>query len=146
MIRGTRSLAEALAASGALPRRRTEGGGRRTEERKKKRGGARKTALPGQVVEALTRLGIWAFRVHSGKVQLKSGHWMQLAPAGTPDVLFLCPDGRMGAVECKERSGRTSRAQRQRLDAINRAGGLAFVARSVADAVEALQAEGVLCH
>jgi len=124
--------------------RRTEDGGRRAEEKKKKRGGARKTALPGLVVEALTRLGLWAFRVHSGKVQLRSGHWMALAPAGTPDVIILLPDGRMGACECKERSGRASRAQRQRLDAINRAGGVAFVAHSVAEAVEALQAEGVL--
>lgn len=54
---------------------------------------------------------------------------------GGADLLGVAPDGRFLAVEVKTATGRVSKEQKRFIDAVNRAGGLAGVARSVEDAI-----------
>ena len=62
-------------------------------------------------------------------------HWKvwqgPLSKNGVSDILGILPGGRLLAVEVKTNRGRVSPLQQLFLDAINRKGGLAFVARSV---------------
>lgn len=58
---------------------------------------------------------------------------------GVADILgCLRPNGRLLAVECKAGKGRLSREQEAFLAGVQAAGGLAVVARSLADLEEAL--------
>ena len=62
----------------------------------------------------LSLLGFNPFRVQSGVIQTKSGHWMHLAPEGTPDVCAVVPiSGRRLMVETKRpKGGKHTEAQR----------------------------------
>lgn len=61
---------------------------------------------------------------------------------GTPDI-FICWQGRFVAIEVKSPKGVVSDAQVERLGEIDRAGGIAIVARSVQDVVAAVKAAGL---
>jgi hypothetical protein len=50
---------------------------------------------------------------------------------GVSDILGVLPGGRALAIEVKAPKGKVSPHQQQFIDAVNQAGGLAFVARSV---------------
>ena len=52
--------------------------------------------------------------------------------------------GRLVGIECKRRGGKASPDQLACIDAINRAGGVAFVARGIEDVERALRLEGLL--
>lgn len=62
---------------------------------------------------------------------------------GVPDILFITPDGRFGAIEVKDKfsinapseSGYPSLEQIEFLDAVNYRGGVAFVARDLEDVI-----------
>ena len=64
-------------------------------------------------------------------------HWKvwqgPMSKNGVSDILGILPGGRLLAVEVKTNRGRVSPLQQLFLDAINRYGGLGFVARSVED-------------
>lgn len=62
----------------------------------------------------LNLMGFDAFRVQSGAIQTKSGHWMTLAPEGTPDICARVPiSGRRLMVETKRpKDGKHTDAQR----------------------------------
>ncbi len=62
----------------------------------------------------LELMGFRPFRVHSGKIQTKSGHWMTLAPKGTPDLCAVVPvSGRRLTIETKRpKGGKRTEAQR----------------------------------
>jgi penicillin-binding protein-related factor A (putative recombinase) len=62
-------------------------------------------------------------------------HWG--GPMGEPGVsdIIGCYMGRMLAIEIKAPNGKVSEHQREFLDRVNAAGGLAFVARSVDDVI-----------
>lgn len=57
---------------------------------------------------------------------------------GSADLIGIAPDGRFLAVECKAPRGRTTEAQRLFLELVRARGGIAFVARSGAEALEGL--------
>lgn len=59
---------------------------------------------------------------------------------GVADILGVLPDGRFLAIECKSTTGKPSEAQIAFLANVNARGGLAFVARSLDDAKEHLEA------
>jgi len=84
-------------------------------------------AIRTAIVRALTERGCW--------VLVTTG----VALSGTPDIL-ACHEGRFVALEVKQNGGYPSRIQRHRLAQIKKAGGEARVVRSVAEALEALDA------
>ncbi len=58
---------------------------------------------------------------------------------GVSDILAVLPGGRFLAVEVKAPKGKVSPLQQQFIDAVNQAGGLAFVARSVEEVIRILK-------
>ncbi|OCC14769.1 hypothetical protein DBT_1829 [Dissulfuribacter thermophilus] len=58
---------------------------------------------------------------------------------GVSDILGVLPGGRFLAIEVKTRRGRLTRRQEAFLSAVNRQGGLGFVARSLEDVVGTLE-------
>jgi hypothetical protein len=82
---------------------------------------------------ALTSLGYWVIRIHSGKVRVKRG-FMQLAPVGTPDLLVL---DAMGFLEVKT-ADKASKPSAEQLAWHERAAKLGVrvaVVRSVGEAI-----------
>ena len=60
-----------------------------------------------------------------------------MSTPGVPD-LICCFKGRLVGIEIKAEKGIVSDYQKEFIDRINKAGGLAFVARSVDDVIEGL--------
>ena len=95
------------------------------------------------ILQWLRLQGAWCVRVNGGAVKTEGRFIRFTDTVGTPDIL-CCWFGRMVGIECKRKGGRASPDQLACIDAINRAGGLAFVADSLADVERALKAEGLL--
>ena len=79
----------------------------------------------------------WCERQNSGAVRV-GGRFVRFGWPGCPDVLGQLKDGRLLGVEVKAAKGRTSPEQAAFLARINRAGGLAFVARDLRDVAHEL--------
>ena len=79
----------------------------------------------------------WCERMNSGAVRI-GARFVRFGWPGCPDVLGQLKDGRLLGVEVKAAKGRTSPEQVAFLERINRAGGLAFVARDLRDVVREL--------
>lgn len=75
---------------------------------------------------------VW--RCHSGMVRVRRG-WLHLSPEGTPDIVGFLRDGRFIGLECKLPGERPTEVQRQAIERIVEAGGVASVVRSVDDAM-----------
>lgn len=82
--------------------------------------------------------GLRLARVQSGKVVLRGGRWMQLAEAGTADLLGSW-NGRALAVEAKVLKGAQLQTQIAWASEWRRAGGLYLVARDVAELRDGLR-------
>jgi hypothetical protein len=98
------------------------------------------------ILSYLAALGVMAWRTNSGGFKGKSGSYYRFhTQRGCADIIGVLPGGRFLAIEVK-RPGKDSTSKRRReeqlafQDAINGAGGLAFIARSVAE-VEAVLRE-----
>lgn len=100
-------------------------------------------AIQKLILSWLRLHGAWAVRVNSGAARVGKRLVRFTDTVGTPDIL-CCVGGRLVGIEVKRPGGRLRPAQGEVLDAIRRAGGLAFVARSVDDVEQALRAEGLL--
>jgi hypothetical protein len=87
------------------------------------------SAIDRSIGRELTRRGAWGEKTHGTAAGRR----------GVPDWK-ICHRGRFLAVETKTPVGRTTRLQRHELDRVQRAGGLAIVARSVDDVRQALDA------
>ena len=87
--------------------------------------------------------GAFCVRVNGGAVKTEGRFIRFTDTVGCPDIL-CCWFGRMVGIECKRKGGKASPDQLACIDAINRAGGMAFVATSLADVERALKAEGLL--
>jgi Holliday junction resolvase len=95
------------------------------------------------ILSYLGYVGAVAVRINSG-VSRTGGRFVRFnSLPGCPDVL-ACVAGRFVAVEVKRPGERPTAQQQHAIDSINRAGGLAFVARSVGDVHAALIAEGLI--
>lgn len=107
------------------------------------------TRLHQRIMLALSEAGCVVWRnetagAYMGKVIHKAGDQVTLAGArflpaglckGSADIIGLTSKGRFLAVEVKTPNGRVSKDQALFLQAVNQRGGLAGVARSVADAL-----------
>lgn len=113
------------------------------------------TRLQHEIMLALSEAGCTVFRNNTGQAWLgkpihQAGDQVTLQGAhkipfglcvGSADLIGIAPDGRFLAVEVKVpesgswRAGRVSPEQRDFLAAVNAAGGLGGIARSVEDAL-----------
>ena len=111
------------------------------------------TKIQNSILVALSQAGCTVWRVETagawvGRQIHKDGSTVTLANArmfrtglctGGSDIIGISPAGRFIAIEVKTRTGRVSPEQQRFIDAVNRAGGIAGVARSVEDALELIR-------
>ena len=101
-----------------------------------------------QVKQVIKATGIKLQRINTGCFVIGTGinrRFIKTADAGTCDFEGYDNKGRFVAIECKRPTGgRLSPAQRERIEDINKKGGVAFVAHSGAEALEKLQQRGCL--
>ena len=113
------------------------------------------TRLMNEIMLALSEAGCTVFRNNTGQAWLgkpihQAGDQVTLQGAhkipfglcvGSADLIGIAPDGRFLAVEVKvpasgaRKAGRVSREQQAFLSAVNAAGGIGGIARSVEDAL-----------
>ena len=85
-----------------------------------------------------------AFRVNSGRVLVGGGgkkYAYQGAPTGTSDIIGCLPDGRFLAIEVKQED-KLSEEQIVFINSVIEKGGVAFVAHSVTECMDMLEAAG----
>jgi hypothetical protein len=101
-------------------------------------------ALTTAVLNALQQMpGVVAWRCNSGTAKVRGG-WMHLAPNGTADVIgFASPGGRFFGIELKVQGGRHPHTKEQQDwgAKVQKHGGIYILARSVAEALDALTRE-----
>ena len=87
-----------------------------------------------EIVEFLNKVGINAWRQNSGMI--KSGsRFIRVGIKGCPDIIGWWPDGKFLGIEVKSNNEPTTPAQKDFIDQINEAGGYAFIAKSLDDAI-----------
>jgi hypothetical protein len=89
-----------------------------------------------EVLIALSAAGCIVWRNNTGVLKDSTGRPVKfgLCP-GSSDVIGIAPNGSFLAVEVKSKTGRVSPKQQTFIDAVNRSGGIAGVARSSEEAV-----------
>jgi len=95
-----------------------------------------------QLLQKHPKVGkVW--RQNSGTFKMGYGESQRYVRANTAkgmaDIMGILKDGRTLAIECKSPTGTVKQHQKEFLDAITKAGGLAFVARSVDDVINQLE-------
>jgi len=92
--------------------------------------------LVDPTLDLLKLHGVWAWRANAGAIETKHDTFVQLAPAGTPDILGARPsDGKLFGIECKTREGKLNQNQRAWREKAERNHVLYFVVRSISDAL-----------
>lgn len=106
------------------------------------------SAVIQEVKEVIKVTGLKIQRINTGCFVIGTGRnrrFIKTADAGTCDFEGYDNKGRFVAIECKRPTGgRLSPAQRERIEDINRKGGVAFVAHSGEEALEKLKQYGCL--
>ena len=87
--------------------------------------------------------GAWVGRVlhkDAGQVTLTDARMIRFGLAvGSSDIIGIAPCGRFFAVEVKTRTGKPTKEQMVFLNAVNNAGGISGIARSVEDALKLIR-------
>jgi hypothetical protein len=84
----------------------------------------------------LSASGCLVWRNNTGALPDKNGRILKFGLCkGGSDIIGICPDGKFLAVEVKTETGRASSDQMRFIDAINRLGGRAGIAREAKKAV-----------
>lgn len=90
------------------------------------------------LIESLNAIpGVWARRMHSGKVRARGGY-VYLGATGAPDI-FALVRGRALFLEAKLPKGLVTEAQLAEHGRIRQAGGVVVVVRSVRDGIDAVR-------
>ncbi len=98
---------------------------------------------PSTAIEILTMFGFVAWRCNAGKVPTKGG-WMHLAHKGVSDVFgFHQLTGLIAAVECKTDKDKPRPEQIDFLNKVERVGGMAVVAWTEEDLLNAINAKRI---
>ena len=100
-------------------------------------------AIVTAVLELLAYRGVFARRINVGPIPAKGGGFRRSRMVGISDILGVLPGGRFLAIECKAPGGRVRPEQADFIAAVNRKGGLAFVAVSTLDVERRLDQEGI---
>jgi hypothetical protein len=113
----------------------------------------KETKIQRQIMLDLSQAGHMVFRnetvgAYVGQVIHKSGDQVTLARAifmrlglaiGSCDLIGITPSGRFFGIEVKTAKGRASKEQKVFIDAINKQGGIAGIARTSEEALTLLQ-------
>ena len=93
------------------------------------------------ILEWLAIYKILAWRNQSGIIILGDNkkRAIRMGTKGVSDIVGCLPDGRILCIEVKTEKGKVSDAQQDFIDKINKAIGLAFVARSIEDCEKQLK-------
>jgi hypothetical protein len=97
-------------------------------------------AIIREIMLAVTKAGGRLWRNNVGQLQDINGRWVQFGvcnPGGS-DLIGFTADGRFLAVEVKAGKTPTTGPQERFIEAVNKAGGVGVIARSVGDVMEAL--------
>jgi len=111
------------------------------------------TKIQNLILMALSKAGCLVFRNESagawvGKVIHKDASQVTLTNArmirfglavGSSDIIGVAPCGRFIAIEIKTSKGRATKEQLRFFEAVNNAGGIAGIARSVEDALKLIR-------
>jgi hypothetical protein len=82
---------------------------------------------------------IIAWRNQSGAVITASGSFIRMSRMGVSDIIAVQPrTGKVCCMECKTKTGRLTPYQKEFIDDVKAAGGIAGVVRSVEDAEKLL--------
>lgn len=93
-----------------------------------------------EILLAIGRIpGLLCWRNNSGALPDRSGRVIRYGLVGSPDIL-ACYRGRFLGIEVKAKDGKQREAQVNFQRALERAGGVYVVARSVDDALSAIEA------
>lgn len=90
----------------------------------------RETEVTAAIRSVLAAHGIWVWKQWQGPMS---------SPRGVSDLIGIAPGGRFLAVEVKTERGRLSAHQERFLEQVRRHGGIAFVARSMDDAIDLIR-------
>lgn len=108
--------------------------------------------LQREIQAALSKEGCRAFRTNAGDAW--TGEWQTMGqqailikharrfiglPKGFPDLLVVCPGGKVVFMEIKTQTGRVSPEQQKMHQFLRRMGQRVTVARSVSDAIKAVR-------
>jgi hypothetical protein len=111
------------------------------------------TKIQNLILMALSKAGCLLFRNESagawvGKVLHKDANQVTLTDArmirfglavGSADIIGIAPCGRFLAIEIKTSTGRPTKEQLRFIEAVNNAGGISGIARSVEDALKLIR-------
>lgn len=101
-------------------------------------------ALQRAIADTLTYHGFLVIRVNSGLARAMHGDGaVQLAPAGTPDLLAVPPQGSPWWIEVKTPTGRVRPEQARMHQELRERGQLVYVVRSIDQLLRLLRAEGL---
>jgi hypothetical protein len=88
---------------------------------------------------AASERGARVFRNNTGKLQDKTGRWVDFGLCvGSSDLIGLTQDGRFLAIEVKRPGEKATQAQERFIEMVNSMGGVAFVATSAKDVYDRL--------
>lgn len=100
----------------------------------------RESALVRAVLDYLTLRGVCHWRNNSGALKV-GNRLVRFGTPGSADILAVLAGGRLLAIECKRRGQSLRQAQRAWLAAVEQAGGIACVARSLDDVMAVVEGE-----
>lgn len=97
------------------------------------------TDLVRAILEYLHLRGITAWRNNTGAY--KAGkRFIRFGYVGSGDILgVIPPTGKLLSIECKTKKNKPSHKQEEFMELVVRAGGIAFVARSIEDVQDGLR-------
>ena len=98
----------------------------------------REGAIVQACLDYLNIYGAYVWRNNTGALKAKDERLVRFGKPGSSDILGIMPGGRFIAVECKSENGKLSDKQKAFLEEVERLGGLAIVAKSVDDVIDAV--------
>jgi hypothetical protein len=102
--------------------------------------------LVNAIAVALSREGVMIWKNATGMARSVTGALIRFGLPGSSDLFaVLPPNGRFLAIECKTGAGKPKKNQDKFAAAIARHGGIYVVARSVQDALDAVEHERQRC-
>lgn len=97
----------------------------------------READIQASIMIALSREGCLVFRNNTGVLLDRRGVPVRFGLCvGSSDLIGIAPDGVFFAIECKAKGGRTTQEQNFFIEAVQKHGGRAGVARCVEDALK----------
>jgi hypothetical protein len=96
----------------------------------------RETDLVKQIQLAFAPLGVKLFRNNVGRFKIGSRYIQYGLCVGSSDLIGFTAAGDFVAIECKTSKGKKSIDQQNFIEAVNSAGGIAFFAYSVQEAID----------